>query len=126
MIRTKMFIKYARMHLQEAEVAIQEESFQKAHKKCRDCAISLVKAVKEAHARCSLELDPIDMKALGEILEDLMDSRERAQQFINTLQHILMESDMESPSRIDAEKLLSLTGQAFQEIHDLFSPPGYS
>lgn len=122
MIRTKMHIKYARLNLQEAETAIQESEFDRALSKCRDSAISLVKAIKEAVPRENLCLDPVDMKKLKRLALDLMDSEAAADKLINTISGILKEAERIGPSRIDAERLLSLTGEAFHMVHDLFAP----
>ena len=122
MIRTKMFIKYARMNLQEAEAAIQDGAYKNASKKCKDCVVSLAKAVKEAYPRENLQVDPVDVKKLGLMLADLMDSKDRAEVLTSMFEKILSEAEKEAISRIHAEELLSLAGNAFQAIHDLFSP----
>ena len=122
MIRTKMHIKYARLNLQDAEAAIQESDFDRALSKCRDSALSLLKAIKEAVPRENLSLDPVDMKRLKKVLLDLMDSQAASERLISIISNIFEEAKRIEPSRIDAERLLSLTGEAFQMVHDLFAP----
>jgi len=118
-----MFIKYARMNLQEAEAAIQDDQIEKARSKCRDCAISLIKAVREAFPGKGLSIDPVDYKGFEVMLFDLTDSREAARNISGTIGEVISRAgSQEEYRRIEAEKLLDLVGNAFRMIHDLFTP----
>ncbi|OCC15748.1 hypothetical protein DBT_0673 [Dissulfuribacter thermophilus] len=117
-----MFLKYARMNLQEAETAIEEKDFSKGKLKCKDCAISLVKAVREAFPRKDLNLEPVDLNKLQSLIFDLTDSKDIATKASELLKQILDEADPKSSSKIEADKLLSLTRSLFQIIHDIFTP----
>ena len=117
-----MHIKYARLNLQEAEAAIEEDNFPTALKKCRDSAISLVKAIKEAYPKETMEIDPVDLKRLEYLLKGLTDSKDQAERLTQNLMLILSGAPKMDPSRIHAESILSLTGTLFQAVHDLFAP----
>lgn len=117
-----MFLKYARMNLQEAETAIEDEDFSKAKLKCKDCAISLVKAVRETFPRKDLNLEPVDLNKLQSLVFDLTDSKDLASKTSELIKQILEEANFKSSSKIEADKLLLLTKSLFQIIHDIFTP----
>ena len=104
MIRAKMYLKYARMNLQEAEAALQEDDPKAAVVRIRDTGRALQKAVIEGggDAACA---DP-EAARVALKLEALTSA----------------DPEEDGRDRIRAERLLSLAGDAFRAVHGIFVP----
>ncbi len=117
MIRTHTFLKYARINLQEAEAALQEDHPELAAGRCSDAVSALIKALVAAvPLRAPLSEFP-DHNDLKRIIEDLADNPVD----VRELPAALLEAKSGSTvrSRAEAEALFSRAGQLFRAVHDL-------
>ncbi len=118
MIRTHTFIKYARLNLQEAEAALQDDDLEKMGKKCRDVAVALLKALIAFVPGTAIDIDNPDEKGLKSLVEELAPSKQAVDSVVEKMV-MLLRSKKIPVSRIEAETLYSATGELFQVIHDL-------
>jgi len=121
-IRTKTFIKYARIKLQEAEVAIQEEDLSKAIILCKDCIINLIKALGNFVDGYDIEKIIEDKKILLKLLTDLIGDKKKAKRICNDLLTIKELQEDLGPSRQESEQIFSKAGKLFTEIHSYCFP----
>ena len=118
MIRTHTFIKYARLNLQDAEAALQEDDFEKMGKKCRDVAVALFKALISFVPGVSVDIENPDEKSLRKLVAELAPPKQAVDSIVGEMVPLL-KNDKIPVSRIEAETLYSTTGELFQVIHDL-------
>ncbi len=117
MIRTHTFLKYARINLQEAEAALQEDHLEMAANRCSDAVLALVKAVAAAVPSRGSGLDLPDLKDLKAMLEDLADNPEDVRGVPAAL--LELKSSPAVSTRAEAEAIFSKVGQLFRTVHDL-------
>ncbi len=117
MIRTHTFLKYARLHLQEAESALQEEDIEKAAIRCSDVAMALLKALAASISQKKMDPESLDQKSLDRLLRDLADSPDRVRGLAEGL--LELKAGPTVSGRAEAEALFSKTGQFFRAVHDL-------
>ncbi len=119
-IRTKTFIKYARIQLQDAEVAIQDEDIVQAVRLCRDSAVSLIKAIGSFisgyNPEALLEDDRILLKALKDLTNDISNAKSLCDDLV-AIKKLDISDESNSLSRQQVEQLLSRTGSVFTRIH---------
>ncbi len=118
MIRTHTFIKYARLNLQEAEAALQEEDYKKVGIRCKDMAAALLKALAAFVPSVSIDMENLDEKSVKRLVSDLASSKQEADSATNKMVSLLR-GTKEPGSRIEAESIYSTAGELFQVIHDL-------
>ena len=118
MIRTHTFIKYARLNLQEAEAALQDEDFQKVKTRCQDMAVALLKALVAFIPGSNLDVNNADEKTVRKLVGDLADTPHQADSIVQKIMMILNKKQTPD-SRIGAESLYTEAGELFQVVHDL-------
>ncbi len=121
-IRTKTFIKYARIKLQEAESAIQEEELSKAIKLCKDCGINLIKALVNFVDGYDIERVLNNRSTLLKLLTDLTGDKKEAQSTCNDLLSLKEIKEDITPSRKESEQMFSKAGKLFTTIHSYCFP----
>ena len=121
-IRTKTFIKYARIKLQEAESAIQEENLSAAIKLCSDCTINLIKALGNFVEGYNPEKILNDPNALLKLLIDLIGNKKEAKSISKELLELKDSDQYSNISRQQCEQIFSKTGKLFSKIHNYCFP----
>ena len=121
-IRTKTFIKYARIKLQEAESAIQEENLSAAIKLCSDCNINLIKALGNFVEGYNPEKILNDPNALLKLLIDLIGNKKEAKSISKELLELKDSDQYSNISRQQCEQIFSKTGKLFSKIHNYCFP----
>ncbi len=123
LIRTETFLKYARLHLQEAEVALQEDDCEKAAKRCADVATTLIKAVSAGLANPQQEKGhELGENDLSRLLSNFTETKDEASGISRDLIQLMACANLKDDrtmSRTDAERFLSIAGRSFGRIHDL-------
>ncbi len=121
-IRTKTFIKYARIKLQEAESAIQEENLIKALLLCRDCSINLIKALGNFVDGYDIEKIINNQTSLLKLLTDLIGDKKEAKIICEDLLSLKNIKENINPSRKESEQIFSKAGRLFTSIHGYCFP----
>ncbi len=120
LIRTHTFIKYARINLQDAEIALEEGQPERCLVKISDVYTALIKAVAAALPTVNADFFKMSDRQLLEYISDLSDKEETASEIVSTLSQ-LRATSLAEPIDIDrAGVALSVAGQAFSLVHDLF------
>ncbi len=121
LIRCETYLKYARMKVQEAENALQEEDVALAVSRCRDAALCLLKGLAASSSRWrDHDIDAgVDGKLVKRIVSEVADQA-GAGRLAEGMVKVL--SAGENLSRIEAEQLLSLTGELFSQVHASLYP----
>ncbi len=120
LIRTHTFLKYARIHLQEAEAALAEDRPERCAAKVFDAHAALIKAVAAALPMVKGDFFKMDERQLSRHISDLSDEAETARQITSLLFKVKASQDSGQPQEDHAGPLLSWAGQAFSLLHDLF------
>jgi len=123
-IRTATFLKYARLKIQEAENALQEEEIGLAVQRCKDAVVCLIKAVAAASERWKREeITPgIDAERLRKIVSDVIASDELSSICSGMGRVLAAQVEGNMGNRIEAEQFLALTGELFSQIHTSLYP----
>jgi len=121
-IRTKTFIKYARIKLQEAESAIQEEKLSAAVKLCSECSINLIKALGNFVEGYDPKKILDDKGALLKLLNDLIGDKKEAKSICHDLLSLKEANQNLDISRKESEQIFSKTGKLFSTIHSYCFP----
>ena len=122
MIRIQMFVKYARMNLQEAEAAIQEGLTGKALERCGETALALLKALDTALPFCGKDVQQLRGRDLAAVLEDITQTPEEAREIACRIDSLRdCQAGGREMSRIEAERMYALAGEAFRMVHNLFA-----
>ena len=116
-----MYLKYARMNLQEAETALQEEHLQRSMNKVSDTLTALTKAVAAALPMVKKDFFQMSDRELAGHLSDLARKEDTSAQIVALLSRARHACREKSPARQHAEAALSAAGQAFSLLHDLFT-----
>jgi sRNA-binding protein len=121
MIRVRTFLQYARMQLQEAEAALQEDRTEQAIQLCEQVAISLVKVLGAASPRTGTDLLAMDEPDLVRALAQLTETPQEARTLVSELSALRLgqEQGAAAAQRSTAEAVLTRAGQAFRQVHDL-------
>ncbi len=121
MIRTHTFLKYARLHLQEMEAAIQDDDRPRVESRCSDIALTLLKAVSATVGLPSPGPGDLDRSQAVNLLAKVTDTKTEAEDLADMLDSLSSSSSAGDGAvdRISLEKMLDTAGQAFSRIHDL-------
>ncbi len=121
LIRTKTFIKYARINLQEAEAALQTSDYEKCAKKVIFCTDALIKAVAAALPMVKADFFAMTESRFAKHLEDLASDLETPKKVATSIfearRLASAEADLE---RQMVEQALGHAGAAFTCLHELF------
>ncbi len=121
LIRTKTYIKYARINLQEAEEALQTSDYEKCVRKVVFCTDALIKAVAAALPTVKADFFKMNAKQFAKNLEDLADDQKTSNQIAKSIFEARDLGQAQDTDRITAERALGLAGAAFTELHELFA-----
>ncbi len=124
LIRTKTFIKYARINLQEAEQAFQKSEFEDCLSKLKSCTDALIKAVAAALPAVQKDFFSLSEKQFSNYLLDLCFDEEHPKEITRAI-FDARSLAIEGPcNREVAEKALERAGSAFRRLHDIFGSLG--
>ena len=121
LIRTHTYLKYARINLQEAEAALAESKPERCAAKVSDVYTALIKAVAAALPMVKRDFFKMTDRELLQHISDLTDNEDSAVQIASFLSQIRTECQAETIEAADAGAALSVAGQAFSLLHDLFT-----
>ncbi len=121
MIRTKTYIKYARINLQEAEAALSASESEKCARKVIFCTDALIKAVAAALPMVRADLFKMPLKKFTTVLEDLTDDPQTAAGIARAIFEARRHASMDKIDRIRAEKAIGHAGIAFTGLHEIFT-----
>jgi hypothetical protein len=122
-IRTQTFLRYARIHLQEAETALQQERSARVLRLCSDAAAAITKALAAGLPGVETGLIETDAKALVRALSYLTEAKEDATAIGCSLVELRQELRQldHPPSKAEAEAAFRKAGEASRAVHDLFA-----
>ncbi len=115
LIRTEMFLKYARMNLREAEAALAEDRPERCTAKVSDAHTALMKAVATALPMVKKDFLSMEERQLLRNIADLSDEEDTARRIVSLLLEVKA-----SCRAGNANAALSAAGQASSLLHDLF------
>ncbi len=124
LIRTKTYIKYARINLQEAEQAFQKSEFKKCLNKVKSCTDALIKAVSAALPSVKKDLFSLNERQFLTHLMDLCVDEEQPTKISKALYQARTFSKDKDVNRESAEKALAQAGNAFRGLHEIFGSLG--
>ncbi len=117
LIRTHTYIKYARLNLQEAEAALQQEDMEQVARRCQDAAVAMLKALAASMYGRKADIESLDRARLERLLKDLAESPDQVQGLAQAL--LDLKAGAPVRARAEAEALYSKTGRIFSTVHDL-------
>jgi hypothetical protein len=122
-IRTQTFLRYARIHLQEAQIALQEERSARVLRLCSDAAAAITKALAAGLPGVETGSIGTDAKALSRALSYLTGGKEDARAIARSLVELRQEPGQgdHPPSKAEAEAAFRKAGEASRAVHDLFA-----
>ena len=121
LIRTKTFIKYARINLQEAEAALSASDYEVCARKVISCTDALIKAVAEALPMVKADFFKMKRERFASNLEDLTDDAGTSSRITEALFEARRLAMGDETGRSHVERALGHAGAAFTAIHALFT-----
>ncbi len=120
LIRTKTYIKYARINLQEAEAALEAGDHQVCARKVLFCTDALIKAVAAALPMVKADFFSMSQHVFAKRLEDLFDTKDVADKIASDIFEARKHAQDQTIDRIRAQKALDHAGSAFTNLHETF------
>ncbi len=121
LIRTKTYIKYARINLQEAEIALQKSDYEMCARKIFVCTDALIKAIAAALPMVKADFFSMSLGQFSKNMEDLADDKDISCQIAKNLFEARNLAKTKEMDRITAETALGHAGSAFTSLHELFT-----
>ena len=121
LIRTKTFIKYARINLQEAEAALSASDYQGCARKVICCTDALIKAVASALPMVKADFFKMKKERFARNLEDLTDDAGTSSRITEAIFEARRLASRDEIDRSHVEKALGHAGVAFTALHELFT-----
>ena len=121
LIRTKTFIKYARINLQEAEAALASSDYQGCARKVFCCTDALIKAVAAALPMVKADFFKMKKEQFARNMEDLTDDAGASSKITEAIFEASKLASLDEIGRSHVEKALGHAGAAFSALHELFT-----
>jgi len=121
MIRVRTFLKYARIHLEEADTALRRDHLAMVTARCRDMAIALTKAMAASLPGIKKDLLEMDEKALSKAISDLAETPDEACRIAESICELrkARNSDTGSSSKAEAEEFFFRAEETYRSVHNL-------
>jgi len=120
LIRTKTFIKYAKINLQDAEAALSASDYEKCARKIIFCTDALIKAVAAALPMVKADFFKMKNERFTRNLEDLTDDAGTSSNITEAIFEARRLALGDKIGRPEVEKALGHAGAAFTALHELF------
>jgi hypothetical protein len=117
MIRVRTFLKYAGIHLEEAEAALRKDCPDVVSARCRDAAIAMTKAIAASLPRTGKDFLSMDKDALAKVISDLAETKGEACRIAKTICELKESSDC--LSKTEAEETFFTAGETLKSVHRL-------
>ncbi len=120
LIRTKTYIKYARINLQEAEAALEAGDHEVCARKVLFCTDALIKAIASALPMVKADFFSMSQPVFAKMLEDLFGAKDISDRIANAIYEARKHALNQTIDRIRAQKALDHAGSAFTDLHETF------
>ncbi len=125
MIRVRTFLKYARIHLEEADAALRRDRLAMVTARCRDMAIALTKAMAASLPGIKKDFLEMDEKDLSRAISDLAETPDEACRIAKSICELRRARDLDagSCSKAKAEEVFFRAEEIYRSVHNLCLGP---
>ncbi len=124
MIRVRTFLKYAQIHLGEADAALRRDCIDMVTARCRDAAIALTKAIAASLPGLKREFLNMDERALSRAISDLTETPEEAHRIARALCELRRSGP--PSSKAEAEEVFFRAKETSNLVRNLYIGQGYA
>ncbi len=118
MIRVRTFLKYARIHLEEADAALRRDCLDVVIARCTDMAIALTKAMDAAFPGIKRDFLEMDEKALSKAISDLAETPEEACRVARAICEFRKARDLYAvSSKTEVEEVFFRAEETYRLVH---------